>query len=68
MCIIWICYIQKDIATSKHQSSSTEDLINLFEAEVEAVKFINKIRVQIRDEDAKKQIIDEYLHMIDYDM
>ena len=61
-------YIQKDIATSKHQSSSTEDLINLFEAEVEAVKFMNKIKVQISDEDAKKQIIDEYLHIIDYDM
>ena len=62
-----ICYIQKDIATSKHQSSSTEDLINLFEAEIEAVKFINKIKLQII-EDAKKQIIDEYLDMIDYDV
>ena len=56
----------------KHQSSSIEDLILLFEAEKEAVININQTRAQLHSEintsNENYEMISHYLSLIDYNV
>ena len=61
-----ILFIQQDIKTSKYQSSSVEDLINLFVAEKEAVIFLNQAKSKLKDD--QTEVIDQFLDLIDYDV
>ena len=51
-----------------HQSSSTEDLILLLQAEKEAILQMNFTRNQSNKRTPLTRNIDEYLRQIDYDM
>ena len=59
-------YTQERNDFSKHPSLSTEDLIILFEAEKEAVKYLIEIKNHTKSK--LNQVIDKYLNLIDYDM
>ena len=61
-----ILFMQQDIKTSKYQSSSVEDLINLFVAEKEAVIFLNQAKSKLKDD--QTEVIDQFLDLIDYDV
>ena len=58
--------MQQDIKTSKYQSSSVEDLINLFGAEKEAVIFLNQAKPKLKED--QTEVIDQFLDLIDYDV
>ena len=55
-------------STLRHISSSTEDLILLFEAEREAVQMINYTRNHGSLNGKFKRIIEKYFQLIDYNM
>ena len=55
-------------STLQHISSSTEDLILLFEAEREAVQIINNTRVHGLLDIKFNRKIDKYFQLIDYNM
>ena len=60
-------YLQRNNAFTKHQASSTEDLMLLFEAEKEAVRFLNSSKETFND--AKiSQTIDQYLNLVDFNL
>ena len=61
-----ILFMQQDIKTSKYQSSSVEDLINLFVAEKEAVIFLNQAKSKLKED--QTEVIDQFLDLIDYDV
>ena len=61
-----ILFMQQDIKTSKYQSSSVEDLINLFGAEKEAVIFLNQAKSKLKED--QTEVIDQFLDLIDYDV
>ena len=61
-----ILFMQQDIKTSKYQSSSVEDLINLFVAEKEAVIFLKQAKTKLKDD--QTEVIDQFLDLIDYDV
>ena len=54
---------QREKATTKHLSSSTEDLILLFNAEKNIVKFLKSEPTK----DSTKEIIESYLKSVDFD-
>ena len=67
--VIWRFFsiFQRNNAFTKHQASSTEDLMLLFEAEKEAVKFLNSSKETFND--AKiSQTIDQYLNLVDFNV
>ena len=59
---------QRENAVAKHQSSSIEDLMLLFETERECVKCLIKARDKLEKNDTTLKLIDNYLDLIDYDM
>ena len=68
VCIISISLLltfQREKATTKHLSSSTEDLILLFKAEKNIVKFLKSNSSQALSN--AKETIDSYLKLVDFD-
>ena len=61
-------FLAQNDAFSSHQSSSTEDLILLFQAEKEAAHNISQMRIQLSNQTKLSAMIDEYLSLIDYNM
>ena len=59
----YIYIFQREKATTKHLSSSTEDLILLFNAEKNIVKFLKSEPTK----DSTKEIIESYLKSVDFD-
>ena len=61
--LIFLYIFQREKATTKHLSSSTEDLILLFKAEKNIVKFLKSEPTK----DSTKEIIESYLKSVDFD-
>ena len=53
---------------SKHQSSSIEDLIILFNKEKELIRTLNSIKHQSKTGPQAMKLIDSYTKTIDYDL
>ena len=60
-------YFQKENAFAKHQASSTQDLMLLFNAEKEAVQCLNQTKIEL-DNKSLQQMIQQYLNLVDYDV
>jgi len=54
--------------TSKHQSSSIEDLILLFKREKELIRYLNDIKKSARIGPGAVKLIDSYFKDLDYDL
>ena len=52
----------------KHLSSSTEDLIMLFQAEKSLIQDLKQIKSQLNNQTKTNKIILQYLNEIDYNM
>ena len=53
---------------TKHKSSSTEDLIDLFKTECQIVKILNQTNEALENNSHLKNIVKNYLRLHDYDM
>merc|ERR1711899_252857 len=58
---------KKENAFAKHQASSTQDLMLLFNAEKEAVQCLNQTKIEL-DNKSLQQMIQQYLNLVDYDV
>ena len=64
----FVCIFQREKATTKHLSSSTEDLILLFNAEKNIVKFLKSDSTkELFNTKDIKEIIESYLKSVDFD-
>ena len=53
---------------TKHKSSSTEDLIDLFKTECQIVKILNQTSEALENNSHLKNVVKNYLKLHDYDM
>ena len=58
---------QRENAFGKHQSSSTEDLMSLFNAEIEAIKYLNETKSKLKNKNSVKTI-EGYQNSLDYNL
>ena len=58
---------QKENAFAKHQASSTQDLMLLFNTEKEAIRCLNQTQIEL-DNKSLQDMIQQYLKLVDYDM
>ena len=59
-------YFQKGHEIAKHRSSSTEDLILLFEAEKRAAILMKEVKIS--NDSILQDVVTNFLRLIDYDM
>ena len=52
----------------RHKASSTEDLKTLFQAEKELVNHLNATKNKFKENSALRKAVDDYLHVVDYDL
>ena len=52
----------------EHQSSSTEDLMVLLQAEIETIRYLNITKHQSKKKPQLNVMIDKYLNELDYNL